>query len=131
MQRSEILENLVTMARRSKQHATYWLGLSYYEDGKFDVAREWLEQRTLEAKPRSPWSGGARYNLGRTHEQLGEIAEAQELYRADESPQRHGNLLRAQWLDKRSAATSKDQEKPGSSSESAPAKDAPAAEAGS
>jgi len=104
-QRSQVLENIVGMARRAKQNATYWLGLTYYEEGNYQVAKEWLGQRTLEASPKSPWSAGARYNLARAHERLGEIDEARELYIEDDSPQRHGNLLRAQWLEDREKST--------------------------
>lgn len=117
-QRSEMLENLIGMARRSKQHATYWLGLSYYEDGNYEAAKEWLDERTLEAKPTSPWNAGARYNLARAHEQLGEVEQAIELYRADDSPQRHGNLLRARRLEERSAA--KDEPAEAAEADSAP-----------
>ena len=103
-QRSEMLENIVNITRRAKQHATYWLGLSYYEEGNYEVARQWLGERTLDASPRSPWAAGARYNLARTHENLGEYDKAIELYRADNSPQRHGNLLRARWLEQLQSA---------------------------
>ena len=118
MQRSEMLESMVMMSRRAKQHATYWLGLSYYEDGNFDVAKEWLEQRVLDAKPRSPWSAGARYNLARTHEQLGEVSEALKLYEADDSPQRHGNLLRAERLQTKSNGAKAPEEAPKSDDKS-------------
>jgi tetratricopeptide (TPR) repeat protein len=102
-QRAAVLESIVTMARRAKQHATYWLGLSYYEQGNYQAAKEWLA-RSLEAKPSSPWQGSARYNLARTYEQLGDYQKAIDHYRADSSPQRHGNRVRAKQLESRSKA---------------------------
>ena len=54
--------------------------------------------RTLQANPNGPWTGGARYNLARTYEVLGDHANARAYYEQDKSPQRHGNLLRARRL---------------------------------
>ena len=84
--------------RMSKADASYWLGLLSYDVGKFQVAADWLEARTLKATPSGPWTAGARYNLARTFEALGREAEAIELLEEDDSPQRHGNLLRARQL---------------------------------
>jgi hypothetical protein len=83
---------------RTKHHASYWLGLAQYDDGRPVAAVEWFARRTLEAFPDGPWTGGARYNLGRTYEALGKIEEAREQYFQDESPQKHGNLLRSRYL---------------------------------
>ena len=87
--------------RMSKADASYWLGLLSYDVGKYEVAADWLETRTLKATPNSPWVAGARYNLARAFEALGDLARAVELLEADNSPQRHGNLLRARQLRKR------------------------------
>ncbi len=84
--------------RMSKADASYWLGLLSYDAGKYDVAAEWLKRRTLDATPNGPWAAGARYNLARTYEALGDPQRAIELLEADDSPQRHGNLLRARQL---------------------------------
>ena len=83
----------------SKEHASYWLGLTHMERGDYDVAVNWLKTRTLESDPEGPWTNGARYNLARCYEELGRTSEAIQLYRIDESPQRHGNLVRAQQLE--------------------------------
>ena len=82
----------------TKHHASYWLGLAHDGGGRPEAAVEWFARRTLEAFPDGPWIGGARYNLGRTYEALGRIEEAREQYFQDESPQKHGNLLRARYL---------------------------------
>ena len=82
----------------TKHHASYWLGLAQYDNGRPQAAVEWFATRTLEAFPNGPWIGGARYNLGRTYEALGKIEEARDQYFLDESPQKHGNLLRARYL---------------------------------
>jgi len=84
--------------RRAKGDASYWLGLLSYDRGRPKVAADWLEKRTLKATPEGPWTAGARYNLARTLEALEKIDEAIELLEADNSPQRHGNLLRARRL---------------------------------
>ena len=84
--------------QRAKQSATYWIGLANYDAGRFEVALDWLENRTLGAREESPWKVGARYNLGRTLEILGRVAEARRVYFGDDSAQSHGNTLRARWL---------------------------------
>ncbi|MCA9229392.1 MAG: hypothetical protein KDA57_01965 [Planctomycetales bacterium] len=84
--------------RRAKGDASYWLGLLSYDRGNFEIAVDWLGRRTLEAEPAGDWASGARYNLARTYEKLGKIDEAIHLLQADNSPQRHGNLLRARTL---------------------------------
>lgn len=85
--------------RQAKMHANFWLGLVHEETDHPEVAVDWLKQRTLEATPPSRWQHGARYNLARCYEKLGRTADAKELYLADDSPQRLGNLLRARRLD--------------------------------
>jgi len=89
--------------RRAKGDASYWLGLLSYDRGKYEVAANWLEKRTLEATPEGPWTAGARYNLARTYEAQGKLTEAIELLKADNSPQRYGNLLRARQLEQQLA----------------------------
>ncbi len=91
------------MAKRfqvqSKEFGSYWLGLTQMEQQAFDVAINWFKTRTLESTPDGPWTAGARYNLARCYEALGRTEEARQLYLIDESPQRHGSLLRAQNLE--------------------------------
>jgi tetratricopeptide (TPR) repeat protein len=86
--------------RTCKADASYWLGLLSFDVGNYKVASQWLEMRTLKANPNGPWTAGARYNLARVYEALGKPAEAIELLEQDDSPQRHGNLLRARQLRK-------------------------------
>ncbi|WP_146451919.1 tetratricopeptide repeat protein [Bythopirellula polymerisocia] len=81
--------------RSIKYSASYWLGLLSYDLGKFEVAEDWFLRRTLEPNPDGFWTPGAQYNLARTLEQLGRTDEAITILEADQSPQRHGNLLRA------------------------------------
>ncbi|MCU0961757.1 MAG: CDC27 family protein [Pirellulaceae bacterium] len=101
-------EQKLTQVKRlqveSKGHASYWLGLLHMERGEFDVAVNWLKVRTLEANPEGPWTHGARYNLARCYEALGRLDEARQLFLIDESPQRHGCLLRARQLEAAAAA---------------------------
>jgi tetratricopeptide (TPR) repeat protein len=86
---------------RSKQNASLWLGLIHYSTGRYDDARVWFQTRCLEAYEDGPWTASARYNLARTYEQIGDLEAARELYLLDDSPQKHGNLLRARALRKR------------------------------
>lgn len=87
--------------RIAKGDASYWLGLLCYDMGKLPSATHWLEQRTLGASPNGPWTAGARYNLARTLEAQGKLERAVESLEADQSPSRHGNLLRARRLRQR------------------------------
>jgi hypothetical protein len=90
---------------RAKQDATYWLGLIAVEQGKeHTVLVDLFLHKTLEAFPDGRWASGARYNLARSYEESGELEKAIELYEADDSPQRHGNLLRAKRLKEKAAA---------------------------
>jgi hypothetical protein len=82
----------------SKRQATYWLGIAAAEEQQLSTAADYLQKRILQADPASPWADGARYNLGRAYEASGDFDQAIALYEADQSPQRHGNLLRAKWL---------------------------------
>ncbi|MEM8945861.1 MAG: tetratricopeptide repeat protein [Planctomycetota bacterium] len=82
----------------SKGDASYWLGLLSYDLGRYRVAKDWLEKRTLEARPDGPWTAGARYNLARTYEAMGDLATAIKLLEESDSPQRIGNLLRVRQL---------------------------------
>ena len=84
--------------QRSKADASYWLGLLSFDQGKYRIAADWFARRTLDAIPNGPWTQGARYNLARTYEAMGELDKAVELLEEGESPQRLGNLIRAKQL---------------------------------
>ena len=88
----------IQLVSDSKQAASYWLGLVTFEEGDYKAAIDHLQKRTLEASPDGPWTTGARYNLGRAYEALGQIDQAVALYKMKGSPQDHGNRLRAKWL---------------------------------
>lgn len=100
-QQAQFLESIKQRIRRGKQDCSYWLGIVHYESGNYDAAVNWFDQRTLQANPQGWWTGGARYNLGRCYEMLGAPGLAVEQYIADDSPQQHGNLLRARRLEER------------------------------
>ena len=88
------------IAVQVKHNATYWLGLIHEDTGNYDAAVSWLK-RTLDTKENNAWKAGARYNLARVYEAQGELEQARKLLLLDDSPQRHGNLLRARLLRKR------------------------------
>ncbi len=87
----------------AKLDATYWIGLLSFDEGKYEVAADWLSRPQL-SEDDSPWSSGARYNLARTLEVQNKFNEAIKLLEEDTSPQRHGNRLRARTLKARAAA---------------------------
>ena len=99
-QREAMLDLFTQIAREGKFYATYWLGLSYFEAGRYDAAVEWLGERTVQVSPPSPWTPGARFNLARCYEELRKPELARQWLESDkDSPQRHGNLLRAKLMD--------------------------------
>lgn len=88
-----------------KRYASYWLGLIAFEEGRYDVAVDYLKTRTLEANPGGTFEDGARYCLARAYEAQGLrdndaelIQQAIEIYESNKSPQAAGNKLRAKWL---------------------------------
>jgi transglutaminase-like putative cysteine protease len=89
-----------TVYTAAKAAAAYWLGLLSYDRGNYEVALNWLGNRTLDQAREGRWANGARYNLARTHEAMGDLEEAVKLLQSDPSdaPQRHGNLVRARRL---------------------------------
>lgn len=86
------------LIRQGKVHASYWLGLLTFDTQEYNVAVDYFLNRTLKATPDGLWTQGARYNLARTYEAQGKLDEATRLYTANNSPQSHGNRLRARWL---------------------------------
>jgi hypothetical protein len=88
---------------KAKQNATYWLGLLQVGRGTPVDAVQYFDRLTLQQWPDGPWTGGARFNLARVYEQIGEPAKAAALYAADVSPQFHGNRLRGRWLGEKQA----------------------------
>jgi tetratricopeptide (TPR) repeat protein len=99
-------EDKRAVAAAGKADASYWLGLLSYDRGNYEVALNWLGDRTLDVAKNGRWADGARYNLARTQEALGNFAEAAKLLESDpaDAPQRHGNLLRARTLAEKAAA---------------------------
>ena len=83
---------------RVKVDASYWLGLLRYDLGDYEIAAHWLQERTLQSEPFGPWTTGARYNLARTYESMGQLEAAVKLLAHDDSPQSYGNKLRAERL---------------------------------
>ncbi|HUE69386.1 MAG TPA: tetratricopeptide repeat protein [Pirellulaceae bacterium] len=94
-ERKAELDNMMAVMRIARQHATYWIALSHAETGNNEIAVEWFRDLVLTADPDTPWQTGARYNLGRCYEALGKWDQARQIYLTDDSPQRHGNVLRA------------------------------------
>jgi hypothetical protein len=102
---SKIEAGQILVMRRAKQNASYWLGLVHYEQQNYPEAVDFFSNRTLKATPGGPWSAGARYNLARSYEAMGQNDKAIVLLESDkQSPQSHGNQLRARRLKEAQAA---------------------------
>jgi tetratricopeptide (TPR) repeat protein len=89
--------------QQHRDDAAYWLGLILLEqqtNETYESAKQYFGKMTLEATADNAWTNGARYNLARCYEALGQFPEAIKLYEADRSPQRYGNYLRAARLKK-------------------------------
>jgi tetratricopeptide (TPR) repeat protein len=107
VQKDATLDMFTGVAREGKFDATYWLALTYFEAGKPEETIRWLVKPVVEVSPPSPWLPGARYNLGRCYEQLGQYDLARQWLESDkDSPQRAGNLLRAKMLARERPAAS-------------------------
>ncbi|MCH5377524.1 MAG: tetratricopeptide repeat protein [Planctomycetes bacterium] len=106
------LQSSERMVVRIKQNASLWLGLIHYSTGRYEDARDWFQIRCLEAHDDGPWTASARYNLARTYEKLGDFEAARQLYLRDDSPQKHGNLLRARALRQRILEAAESNAKP-------------------
>lgn len=93
-----------TVYEAAKSAASYWLGLLCYSRGDYEVAEQWLGERSLQREPQGKWASGARYNLARTYEMQDRDADAIKLLEAtpDGDPQREGNLVRAKLLAEKS-----------------------------
>ena len=100
----QAVNRYIELAHVAKHDASYWLGLIAFERELYKSAADHLAKRTLDVNAESPWRAGALYNLARADEALGLNDDAIELYRQIESPQRHGNLLRARWLAEKAKA---------------------------
>ncbi|HBJ38348.1 MAG TPA: hypothetical protein DDZ51_27070 [Planctomycetaceae bacterium] len=94
------IQQVQLLMRQGKVTATYWLGLVQYDTNRLDLAKNWFQQRVLDDGLESDWENAARYNLARTFESLGEIAQATDLYKLEGLPQEHGNRLRARLINR-------------------------------
>ncbi len=79
----------------AKQMATFWLGMIAFEERDYPVAIDFFWNRMLREAPDGILAQAAQYNLARTYEASGDTSKAIALYNDDDSPQRHGNRLRA------------------------------------
>jgi hypothetical protein len=98
LEASQVTDEQLAFITEIKQTASFWLGIIAFEQSDFPVAVDYFRERVLIASPNGPWTGGARYNLGRSYESLGETEKAVAQYQLDESPQSTGNKVRARRL---------------------------------
>lgn len=76
-------------------HSRYWMALALYELRSYPNSADWLRRLQSKFPGVARWSTGARYNLARAYEAMGDIERAAKLYRADTSPQRAGSVVRS------------------------------------
>jgi hypothetical protein len=81
--------------RRADEAAKLWIGQIKTAQGEFEPAIDYFKRWQNEL-----WQPSFNYSLARVYEAQGNLHEAIALYREDDSPQRHGNLLRARRLEK-------------------------------
>lgn len=99
------IEQARQMAILAKDLATYWLGAIAFDSNEFKVATDFFKLNVENEE--SEWQQSASYNLARAYEAMGTlnkdqalIEKAIELYEGDkDSPQRVGNLMRAERLE--------------------------------
>ncbi|MFK8114287.1 MAG: tol-pal system YbgF family protein [Rubripirellula sp.] len=94
------IQQAQNMMRLGKRTATYWITLIHYDDSRYETAENWYAKRVLDQEQLSHWAPAARYNRGRTLEQLGQPDRAIEIYKTDGDPQEHGNRIRSRLLAK-------------------------------
>jgi tetratricopeptide (TPR) repeat protein len=106
------VEAIYTLAlQQSKQDASYWLGLVSFDEKDYPTAIEYFDRFTLADHPKGRWTSAARYNLGRVYEAQGQLDRAVVQFESDsQTPQWHGNQLRARWLKEKPAAAAKSAE---------------------
>jgi hypothetical protein len=112
------LLTIQAMLTLQKHYATHWLGLVQYDEGKHASSQDWFKREVplglLQGMPIRNFREAADYNLARAYERMGESEKARQIYLQSESPQRHGNLLRARML--RQASEQKPESDPNSES---------------
>lgn len=64
---------------RTKQNASFWLGLIAFERGEYKSASEHFRRRLIESYPDSIWGASAKYNLGRCWEAIALRDDDQEM----------------------------------------------------
>jgi tetratricopeptide (TPR) repeat protein len=98
----------VDAQQNKRDDAVYWLGIIGFEQQAYESAKQYFGAMTLDAPGDNAWTNGARYNLARCYEALGQFPEAIKLYEADRSAQRNGNHLRAARLKGKLSSASHD-----------------------
>lgn len=86
------------IALQAKTNATYWIGFVHFANGNYKVASDWFQRSADQHEGQGPWAAGAKYNLARSYEALGRWEDARKIYLLSESPQQHGDLVRARLI---------------------------------
>ncbi|MEZ6113136.1 MAG: tetratricopeptide repeat protein [Pirellulaceae bacterium] len=86
------------IALQAKTNATYWIGFVHFANGNYKVASDWFQRSAEQHEGQGPWAAGAKYNLARSYEALGRWEDARKIYLLSESPQQHGDLVRARLI---------------------------------
>ena len=93
------LEAAAEGLRKVKHQVTVWLAQVTYETNHFGSSANWLD--LIEVKDGDPEYPNVQIGLARAYEANGQIDKARLIYLLDQSPQRHGNRIRARLLRER------------------------------
>ncbi len=122
------LANVQYLMRRTKENASYWLGLMNFDRAEYGVSIDFLEKRLLQIAPDTQWKPGAIYNLGRAYEARGratdsraDLEHAQQVYKSlQNDPMVAACHLRARSLQQELQPTANDTSANNSSGAEAP-----------
>jgi tetratricopeptide (TPR) repeat protein len=93
--------------RRAKLETALFLSMSKFDIGDYAQALDFADKRMLRKSGTDAWHPMCWYLMARSLEQMGEHAQADELYRRSPSAQEAGNRIRARLLRARVEAAGK------------------------
>lgn len=91
------LKSVQEQMKLVRRDAGFFLAQSHFDVGNISTAGNWLN-RLLTKPDAERWHSGVEYLLGRAMESTRQYDRAIEIYRSNDSPQEHGNLIRGRQL---------------------------------
>ena len=93
------VDQIQQIYRTSRIDAAVFLALAHFENGDYGDVLTWVE-RARKVDAEDQWKDALHYIETRAYEAMKNWQKAAVMYRTDRSPQAHGNLLRAQMLER-------------------------------